>query len=113
MPREMRLKIYNIETGMQYLKSIFISPVLMFKIARLFAIVTFTATLLPLSSYAASSSQTPTADDNWEIYTSGSKYIRMVVNGNVTWGDRLMFVFDKSNRTEAKVLIYFCLTKQR
>ena len=91
---------------MQYLKSVFISPVLKFKIVRLLAILTITAIILPLTSYAGTPSQTPTTDDNWKIDTSGSKYIRMVVNGNVTWGDRLMFAFDKSNCTEAEVLIY-------
>ena len=92
---------------MQYLKSIFISPVLKFKTVRLLAIVTFTAIILPLTLYAGTPSKTPTGDDNWKIDTSGSKYIRLVVNGNVTWGDRLMFAFDKTNCTEAEVLMYF------
>ena len=92
---------------MQYLKLIFISLVLKFKIVRLLSILTITAIILPLTSYAGTPTQTTPADGNWEIDTSGSKYIRMVVNGNVTWGDRLMFAFDKSNCTEAEVLMYF------
>jgi len=46
-------------------------------------------------------------EENWVIDTSGGRFIRMIVNGNVTWGDRLMLAFDKTNCTEAEVLMYF------
>lgn len=43
----------------------------------------------------------------WKIDTSAEKYIRLHVNGNVTWGDRLMFIFNKFDCSEAEVSLYF------
>ena len=92
---------------MQYFKSIFGSPALRFQITWLLTIVAFSGSLLALTLSAITPTKAASTEENWVIDTSGGRFIRMIVNGNVTWGDRLMLAFDKTNCTEAEVLMYF------
>jgi len=92
---------------MQHFKSIFGSPDFRFQIIWLLTIVAFSGSLLALTLSAITPTKAASTEENWVIDTSGGRFIRMVVNGNVTWGDRLMFAFDKTNCTEAEVLMYF------
>ena len=69
---------------MQYFKSISGSLASRFQITWLLTIVAFIGSLLALTLYAVTPIKAASTEENWVIDTSSDRYIRMVVNGNVT-----------------------------
>ena len=53
------------------------------------------------------SSEAMGSEDGWQTDISDKGYIRVHVNGNATWGDRLMIFLNMSNCSKAEINMYF------